>query len=54
MICEKELRRELKRLPKLFRQALKDKDLDGAYEILHTQQTLEWLLEENCECGGNE
>lgn len=50
MICEKCLRSELKRVPRLIKKAIKEGDLEEAVRIQHYQDFLEWVLtEDDCQ-----
>lgn len=44
MQSEKNLRRELKRLPALIQRAIKEDDLEAALEMKHEMSTLQWVL----------
>lgn len=44
MQSEKNLRRELKRLPALIKRAIQEDDLEAALEMRHEISTLFWVL----------
>ena len=44
MLSEKTLLRELSRLPRLIKVALKDGDLESVIEMRYEMLTLEWIL----------
>lgn len=50
MICEKELRHELKRLPSIMKRYIKEGRLEDALEVKHEITTIDWILSERCEC----